>query len=260
MHARPAHDWTIEELAREVGASRSVLAERFTDLVGMPPMHYLANWRMQIAVGPAEQRHQYRHRRRRYRLRLGGRLQPRLQEDGRRSALGLAPARSSTPLFRAPHTGFIPSMTDHEIITMITRGLGALGDGSAGPRPADHPDREGLHRRSGPRRDRRGLRDQDRPAYRRPYRGHAPGPILLSVRRCSTDASKAARAVRPRRQGRRPSGRGREYARAAQHGRLHPVLLLPVGCAGAAAGLVQVLRLSLARGEGAARAYCANSA
>ena len=31
--------------------SRSVLAERFNDLVGMPPMHYLAHWRMQIAAG-----------------------------------------------------------------------------------------------------------------------------------------------------------------------------------------------------------------
>jgi AraC-like DNA-binding protein len=51
MHARPAHPWTIEELARDAGASRSVLAERFAELVGLPPMHYLANWRMQIASG-----------------------------------------------------------------------------------------------------------------------------------------------------------------------------------------------------------------
>jgi AraC-like DNA-binding protein len=49
MHARPAHDWTIDELAREAGMSRSVLAERFAKLVGIPPMHYLAKWRMQIA-------------------------------------------------------------------------------------------------------------------------------------------------------------------------------------------------------------------
>jgi len=51
MHARPAHPWTIEELARDAAASRSVLAERFAELVGLPPMHYLANWRMQIASG-----------------------------------------------------------------------------------------------------------------------------------------------------------------------------------------------------------------
>lgn len=51
MHGDPAREWTIEELAREVALSRSVLAERFVDLVGMPPMHYLAKWRMQIAAG-----------------------------------------------------------------------------------------------------------------------------------------------------------------------------------------------------------------
>jgi len=51
MHGGPAHNWTIEELAKQVGLSRSVLAERFTDLVGIPPMQYLAKWRMQIASG-----------------------------------------------------------------------------------------------------------------------------------------------------------------------------------------------------------------
>jgi AraC-like DNA-binding protein len=50
MHAHPAHEWTIELLGRKVGLSRSVLAERFTDLLGMPPMQYLARWRMQIAA------------------------------------------------------------------------------------------------------------------------------------------------------------------------------------------------------------------
>jgi AraC-like DNA-binding protein len=51
MHAKPAWNWTIEELAKDVGLSRSVLAERFAHLVGMPPMYYLAKWRMQIASG-----------------------------------------------------------------------------------------------------------------------------------------------------------------------------------------------------------------
>ena len=50
LHGQPAQNWTIEELAREVGLSRSVLAERFTSLVGIPPMQYLAKWRMQIAA------------------------------------------------------------------------------------------------------------------------------------------------------------------------------------------------------------------
>lgn len=51
IHGDPARCWTIEELGRDVGMSRSVLAERFADLVGVPPMHYLAQWRMQIASG-----------------------------------------------------------------------------------------------------------------------------------------------------------------------------------------------------------------
>jgi len=51
LHARPEYDWTIEQLGKDVGLSRSVLAERFADLVGMPPMHYLAKWRMQVAAG-----------------------------------------------------------------------------------------------------------------------------------------------------------------------------------------------------------------
>jgi AraC-like DNA-binding protein len=51
MHASPARNWTIEDLAKEVGLSRSVLAERFAEIVGLPPMQYLAKWRMQIASG-----------------------------------------------------------------------------------------------------------------------------------------------------------------------------------------------------------------
>jgi AraC-like DNA-binding protein len=49
MHGKPAHDWTIEELATKAGQSRSLFAKRFTDFVGMPPIQYLAKWRMQIA-------------------------------------------------------------------------------------------------------------------------------------------------------------------------------------------------------------------
>ena len=49
LHGAPAEAWTVESLARAVGASRSVLADRFTDLVGEPPMQYLALWRMQLA-------------------------------------------------------------------------------------------------------------------------------------------------------------------------------------------------------------------
>jgi AraC-like DNA-binding protein len=49
LHDRPAFAWTIDDLAKQTGLSRSVLAERFTELLGIPPMHYLAKWRMQIA-------------------------------------------------------------------------------------------------------------------------------------------------------------------------------------------------------------------
>jgi AraC-like DNA-binding protein len=51
LHGAPAHPWTIDELARGVAMSRSAFADRFTALVGQPPMQYLAQWRMQLAVG-----------------------------------------------------------------------------------------------------------------------------------------------------------------------------------------------------------------
>ena len=50
LHGRPAEDWTLERLARDVGLSRSALAARFTHFVGDPPMQYLARWRMQVAA------------------------------------------------------------------------------------------------------------------------------------------------------------------------------------------------------------------
>ncbi|MDR6858968.1 AraC family transcriptional regulator [Variovorax guangxiensis] len=50
MHEQPAEDWTLDELGRRVGLSRSALHERFVQLVGIPPMQYLAQWRMQAAA------------------------------------------------------------------------------------------------------------------------------------------------------------------------------------------------------------------
>jgi AraC-like DNA-binding protein len=49
MHADPAHAWTIEALAERVGMSRSALHDRFVQFIGMPPMQYLTQWRMQVA-------------------------------------------------------------------------------------------------------------------------------------------------------------------------------------------------------------------
>ncbi|MBU6259681.1 MAG: AraC family transcriptional regulator [Burkholderiales bacterium] len=51
MHERPAHDWSVDELGRAVGLSRSALHERFTLRVGLAPMQYLAHWRMQLGAG-----------------------------------------------------------------------------------------------------------------------------------------------------------------------------------------------------------------
>jgi AraC-like DNA-binding protein len=50
IHEQPARVWTLEELARQSGMSRSVLADRFAQLVGEPPIQYLTNWRMQVAA------------------------------------------------------------------------------------------------------------------------------------------------------------------------------------------------------------------
>lgn len=50
MHAAPSEPWTVEGLGREIGVSRSVLAARFTEMVGHAPMHYLTLWRMQLAT------------------------------------------------------------------------------------------------------------------------------------------------------------------------------------------------------------------
>ncbi len=50
IHAAPEEDWTVERLARETAVSRSILADRFTEAIGQPPMRYLAAWRLQLAA------------------------------------------------------------------------------------------------------------------------------------------------------------------------------------------------------------------
>lgn len=50
LHARPAYRWTVEELAYQVGMSRSALAQRFADVLGVPPMQYLTQWRLRLAA------------------------------------------------------------------------------------------------------------------------------------------------------------------------------------------------------------------
>jgi AraC-like DNA-binding protein len=49
LHSRPNHRWTAESLAQAVALSRSAFSDRFTALVGMPPIRYLTAWRLQVA-------------------------------------------------------------------------------------------------------------------------------------------------------------------------------------------------------------------
>ncbi len=50
MHQRPDEIWTVERLATEAGMSRSRYAERFRSLIGMSPLAYLSEWRLQKAL------------------------------------------------------------------------------------------------------------------------------------------------------------------------------------------------------------------
>jgi AraC-like DNA-binding protein len=50
IHGKPAHPWSMAELAAEVGASRTVVAERFAAFLGESPLGYLARWRLQLAA------------------------------------------------------------------------------------------------------------------------------------------------------------------------------------------------------------------
>ncbi len=50
LHHDLTRPWNVDDLGREVGLSRSALADRFTSLIDMPPMHYVTSWRMQAAT------------------------------------------------------------------------------------------------------------------------------------------------------------------------------------------------------------------
>ncbi len=50
MHERPAHPWTLEELARAAGLSRTAFAQSFKRVVGETPIAYLTRWRMTLAT------------------------------------------------------------------------------------------------------------------------------------------------------------------------------------------------------------------
>jgi AraC-like DNA-binding protein len=50
IHRDPAQPWTLASLASATAMSRSAFAARFTELVGVPAIEYLARWRMQLAA------------------------------------------------------------------------------------------------------------------------------------------------------------------------------------------------------------------
>lgn len=49
IHSAPENDWKLEDIARQIGMSRTSFATRFHDLIGMTPMRYITMWRLQKA-------------------------------------------------------------------------------------------------------------------------------------------------------------------------------------------------------------------
>ena len=126
------------------------------------------------------------------------------------------------------------------------------GNAVARARAGNRAHREGLRRSGGARSADRDLREEGRPAQRRPRRRQSLGRSGLSraaLQGCDAGHRRARLCRTP---GRAHRGAG-EYAEAAQHGRVHAVLLLPVAGARPAAGLVQVGALPLARRQRSAR-------
>lgn len=50
LHEQPERDWSVDDLARDIGLSRSALHDRFMKFLGQAPMQYLANWRIQLGA------------------------------------------------------------------------------------------------------------------------------------------------------------------------------------------------------------------
>lgn len=57
IHGSPGDSWTLARLARAAGMSRSGFAQRFGEVVGIPPMQYLTRWRMQVAAERLTEQH-----------------------------------------------------------------------------------------------------------------------------------------------------------------------------------------------------------
>ena len=99
LHARREHPWTVDELASEIGLSRSVFADRFTRIMGEPPMRYLGRQRLRFAAQRLRSLTRARRKDRvRGRLRLRGRVQSRVQAGIRCPTGGLASTVRGRPL------------------------------------------------------------------------------------------------------------------------------------------------------------------
>jgi AraC-like DNA-binding protein len=49
IHGEPSRNWGLEDLAKKAGMSRTSLAVRFREMMGVPPLAYLTQWRMYLA-------------------------------------------------------------------------------------------------------------------------------------------------------------------------------------------------------------------
>lgn len=49
IHRHPDRPWTVADLGREAGLSRSPFSARFMALLGEPPMRYVTRWRLRTA-------------------------------------------------------------------------------------------------------------------------------------------------------------------------------------------------------------------
>lgn len=56
LHADPSREWTVESLARRAGVSRATFARCFADVMGEPPISYLAGWRLCQAADLLQER------------------------------------------------------------------------------------------------------------------------------------------------------------------------------------------------------------
>ncbi len=50
IHQQPAQAWTVQSLAKRAGSSRSAMAERFVEAIGVSPIKYLTTWRLELAA------------------------------------------------------------------------------------------------------------------------------------------------------------------------------------------------------------------